>query len=62
MGFYVLPRAEHKAAATYIKDREKIHVKATRIKKQCGRIVLITTQPLMDSGATTIRKKTWTSS
>jgi hypothetical protein len=32
MGFYILPRAENKAAIAYIKDREEIHVKATRIK------------------------------
>jgi hypothetical protein len=27
-----LPQAENEAAIAYIKDREKIHVKATRIK------------------------------
>jgi hypothetical protein len=36
MGFYILPRVEHKAAAAYIKDREKIHVKATRIKSNAA--------------------------
>jgi hypothetical protein len=31
-----LPRAENKAAATYIQEREKIHVKATRIKRNAA--------------------------
>jgi hypothetical protein len=26
-GFYILPQAGHKAAATYIKDRENTHAK-----------------------------------
>jgi hypothetical protein len=37
MGFYIFPRVEHKAAAAYIKDREKIHVKATRIKSNAAK-------------------------
>jgi hypothetical protein len=36
MGFYILPRAENKATTSYIKDREKIHEKITRIKSNAA--------------------------
>jgi hypothetical protein len=37
MGLYILPRAENKVAATYIKDREKIQAKLYRIRSNAER-------------------------
>jgi hypothetical protein len=53
--FTFFPRAENKEATSHIRDRERTH-EATRIKSNVAEQYLITNAPLMESGATTIRK------